>query len=145
MASIMQNHTPIHAARRVGLLLFLGLLTGLVLAPQTFAQRGDPAQMQERLAAQTEDTIKQLGLTDDQQEPVRTILEEQNKKRMDLREQARASGSFGGMREQMMALAEETETRLAEVLTDEQMATYRKIMEERAARRGMRRGGPGNN
>ena len=129
--------------RPAALVLALGLVASLWLAPLTFAQgrMGDPEQMKARMAAQTDSLIKHLALTADQEEPVRAILEARNTKRMEIMTAARESGSFMGMREDMAALNEETTKKLGDVLTEEQMATYKKIQEEQRSRRRGRRGG----
>ncbi len=129
------------ALRRVALLLAIGLVASLWLAPLTFAQRPSPEEMKQRMALRTDTLIQQLNLTAEQQDPVRAILEANNTKQLELRDQARESGSFGSMRESMTALNEETVTKLGAVLTEEQMAQYKKIQEEQAAQRRQRRGG----
>ncbi len=136
----MQTSTLTHLMRRAALFLCLALVASLWLAPTAFAQP-DPEAMKERMAAQTDTLVKKLDLTAAQEEPVRAILAESNDKRMKLRDEARASGSFGSMRESMTKLNEETAMKLGEVLTEEQMAIYKKFMEEQRGRRGGRRGG----
>ena len=137
----MQALTLNDSLRRVALLLAIGLVASLWLAPLTFAQRLSPEEMKERMAIRTDTLIQQLNLTAEQQDPVRAILEASNTKRLELTAQARESGSFRGMREDMDALNEETAMKLGEVLTEEQMAQYKKIQEEQAAQRRQRRGG----
>ncbi len=137
----MQALTLNDSLRRVALLLAIGLVASLWLAPLTFAQRPSPEEMKERMAIRTDTLIQQLNLTAEQQDPVRAILEASNTKQLELRAQARESGSFESMRESMTALNEETEMKLGAVLTEEQMATYKKIQEEQAAQRRRRRGG----
>ena len=136
----MQALTLNDSLRRVALLLAIGLVASLWLASLTFAQRPSPEEMKERMAIRTDTLIQQLNLTAEQQDPVRAILEASNTKQLELRDQARESGSFGSMRESMTALNEETEMKLGAVLTEEQMATYKKIQEEQAAQRRRRRG-----
>ena len=126
--------------RRAALLLAIGLILSLWLAPLTMAQP-DPAQMEQRMAAQTDTLLNRLNLTAEQQDPVRTILEARNAKQIELRNAARESGSFMGMREDMAALNEETATKLGAVLTEEQMEIYHTFMEEQRSRRGGRRRG----
>ncbi len=136
----MQALTLNDSLRRVALLLAIGLVASLWLAPLTFAQRPSPEEMKQRMAIRTDTLIQQLNLSAEQQDPVRAILEASNTKQLELRDQARESGSFGSMREGMTALNEETEMKLGAVLTEEQMATYKKIQEEQAAQRRRRRG-----
>ena len=136
----MQALTLTDLLQRAALLLAIGLILSLWLAPLTIAQP-DPAQMEQRMAAQTDTLLNRLNLTAEQQDPVRAILEANNAKRLELRDAARESGSFQGLREDMAALNEETAMKLGEVLTEEQMETYKTYMEEQAARRRGRRGG----
>ncbi len=137
----MQALTLNDSLRRVALLLAIGLVASLWLASLTFAQRPSPEEMKERMAIRTDTLIQQLNLTAEQQDPVRAILEASNTKRLELTAQARESGSFGSMREDITALNEETEMKLGDVLTEEQLAQYKKIQEEQAAQRRRRRGG----
>jgi len=137
----MQALTLNDSLRRLALLLAIGLVASLWLAPLTFAQRPSPEEMKQRMALRTDTLIQQLNLTAEQQDPVRAILEASNTKQLELRDQARESGSFGSMRESMTALNEETQIKLGAVLTEEQMTTYKKIQEEQAAQRRQRRGG----
>ena len=90
----MQTFTPIHPIRRVVLVLALALVASLWLAPAAFAQPTSE-QMQQRMAAQTDTLVKKLDLTAAQDEPVRAILAAHNEKQMELRDEARASGSRG--------------------------------------------------
>ena len=136
----MQTFTRTYPLRRVVLGLTLALVASLWLASSAFAQP-TPEQMQQRMAAQTDTLVKKLDLTAAQDEPVRAILAAHNEKQMELRNEARAGGSFGGMREKMMALQEETTLKLGEVLTEEQMTTYKTFLEEQRSRRGGRRRG----
>ena len=140
----MQTSALTHMVRRGALFLAIALAASLWLAPITSAQgrMGDPEQMKERMAARTDTLVKRLNLTAAQDEPVRAILTAHNDKQMELRNKARESGSFMGMREDMAKLNEETAMKLGEVLTEEQMAAYNKFMEEQRGRRGGRRGGP---
>ena len=136
----MQALTLTDTLPRTALLLAIGLILSLWLAPLTVAQP-DPAQMEQRMAAQTDTLLNKLNLTAEQQDPVRDILEASNAKRLELRNAARESGSFAGLREDMAALNEETATKLGAVLTEEQMEIYKKYMEEQRSRRGGRRRG----
>ncbi len=137
----MQALTLNDSLRRVALLLAIGLVASLWLAPLTVAQRLSPEEMKERMAIRTDTLIQQLNLTAEQQDPVRAILEASNTKRLEFITAARESGSFMEMRDDMAALDEETAMKLGEVLTEEQMAQYKKIQEEQAAQRRQRRGG----
>ena len=129
-----------HSMGRIVLLLALALMTSLWLAPPTLAQPSE-AEMKQRMAAQTDTLLQKLDLAADQEEPVRAILEARNAKQVELRNKARESGSFMGLREDRAALSEETATKLGEVLTEKQMAAYHAFMEEQRSRRGGRRRG----
>ena len=133
-------HDRTLSMRRIAFLPAFALVTSLWLAPLTLAQPSE-ADMKKRMAAQTDTLVKKLDLTAEQEEPVRVILEASNAKRMELRNKARESGSFMGLREDMAALNEETAMKLGEVLTEKQMAAYKKFMEEQRGRRGGRRRG----
>jgi hypothetical protein len=80
-----------------------------------------------------------LGLSDAQTGQVETILAEQGKKRRALMQEARSGGQSGGVRDKMFALRDETNARLAAVLSDEQLAQYEKLAAERRARMRDRR------
>jgi hypothetical protein len=128
--------TRIRTILKYGLAL---LLLSFWLAPASFAQgRGvNPEQMQERMEAQNEETIKELGLPKAKADLVRPILQTSLEKRMDLMKNRQDRQA---MRAKMGDLDQETETKLAEVLSKEEMVKYKKIQEERAAQRGNRRG-----
>ena len=85
----------------------------------------------ERLAQLTE----QLDLTDEQAKQMKPIIEEQSKKQQEIFDSA--SGDRETMRAEMMNLMEETDEQYAEVLTEEQMNTYREMRQQR-----MRQGRP---
>ncbi len=138
----MPTSTLLLTLRRLALLLALALVASLWLAPWTFAQgrMGDPEQMKQRMAARTDTLVKHLDLTEEQEEPVRAILDAHNTKRMEFMAEARESGSFGGMREKMAALQEETETKMAAVLSEKQMVVYKQFIEDQRGQRGRRRG-----
>ncbi|MBN1884393.1 MAG: hypothetical protein JW876_02570 [Candidatus Krumholzibacteriota bacterium] len=93
--------------------------------------------------ARLETIAERLALTDEQREPVFTILREENDARAKAFTAAREQGRDGmkALRERMQALRAETETRLAGHLTEEQMAEYRKFVEEERKERESRRGG----
>jgi len=85
----------------------------------------------QRLARLTE----LLELTDEQAKQMKPIIEEQSKQQQELFENA--SGDRETMRAEMMKLMEETDKQYAEVLTEEQMNTYREMRQQR-----MRQGRP---
>ncbi|MGE5188903.1 MAG: periplasmic heavy metal sensor [Gemmatimonadota bacterium] len=118
------------------------LLAGLVAlsAEARGWGRDGRAPSPDRLAARMAD---RLGLSADQEAKVREVLAESAAKRREIREEGR---------KKMEGLRAETETRLSEVLTPEQLTELRRIRESRRERRrdcapwggpgGGRRGGP---
>ena len=105
----------------------------------------DPAAAQARLDAETDTIIVHLGLEGEIADKVREVLVTRSKKVMDLRTKMRASrsnrGDFGGMRQMIGAIDEETNKALAELLSAEQMEKYAEFTKkQRASRqRGPRR------
>jgi Spy/CpxP family protein refolding chaperone len=105
---------------------------------QQHRQRGmDPEQRMQVLQ-------EKLVLTDEQAVALEPIFAQHDEKRRELFESR--SGERQAMREQMQALRGELDAGLAEVLTAEQMASFRGLREEkRQSRRqgqGKRRGPP---
>lgn len=124
--------------RRAG----LGLALALFIAAPALAQWPGPEQMRAHLTAQAEETIAQLDLTDEKADAVRPILLAAVDARVTMMEERRQSGArrFGALREQMQTLAQETEAKLAAVLTDAELERYRAIQAEHAAKRRGRAG-----
>ncbi len=105
--------------------------------------------------------ITRLELEPEQLPAVRTVLERAEDEREDIEEEILSQMSdrpdpsmMGVVREKMEGLRARTEADLSELLTYEQMAEYREMMDEAASRRreamkpqmsGRRRGGPGGN
>lgn len=114
----------------------LGLALVSILALSTHARgpgKGWREPSPDRAAARL---AERLGLTAEQQEQVRPILEENFAKRRDIREEARRK---------MEALREETDKRLSGVLTPEQLTKLRELRSERGKRfkdGDRRHGGP---
>ena len=130
---------------RLGALIAVLALLSLLPATTLFAQNGppgppDPEVMKARHEEQKTALLEKLALADDVQPQVVAILDARFEKQRAFFEKMR-SGEVerGSMREHMQALREETETQLAEILTGEQMDTYRAFMD--AQRPG---GRPGN-
>lgn len=91
-------------------------------------------QMMERQIAGMKERLK---LTDDQETKVKPILAESAKKMMELRQKGeRGQPPSEEMQAAMKKNREETNQKLSEVLSKEQMTEYEKMMSER------RRGGP---
>ncbi|HMB93023.1 MAG TPA: hypothetical protein VKP65_19390 [Rhodothermales bacterium] len=128
--------TRIRTILKYGLAL---LLMSLWLAPATFAQgqRPSPERMKARMEANMEDTIQQLGLTDEKAALVRPIFQSSMEKRMEMMKNRQDREA---MRTKMLELDQETETELAKVLSDKEMKAYKKLREERRAQRPRTRG-----
>lgn len=75
-----------------------------------------------------------LDLTDEQMGRIRPILETQAAKARDIRQQFRGSDRYR-MRAEMQALCAETETALAEILTEDQLARWPPFRENRQGKR----------
>jgi Spy/CpxP family protein refolding chaperone len=103
-------------------MLGLAMLGLTPLSVQAWGRGGRESNPDRAVARLTEP----LDLTDEQQGQVRQILEERFAERRELR---------AAHHEEMETLREETEGKLAEVLTAEQMDELRQLREERRARR----------
>lgn len=101
--------------------------------------RMDPTQMAERQITDMKDRLK---LTDEQAAKVKPIIEAQMKQMAEMREKYPRPEPGNPPSEEMMTamqkVREETNTKIAAVLTPEQQTEFKKFMSER---RGM--GGPG--
>lgn len=109
------------------------------------AQRREfsPEQMRERQQDTNEELMAQLELSDEQAPKVAEILSAALDVRIEMIEEIRSGeGRRQGMREKMAEINDETEASLADVLSEDQMEKYNKILAERP-RRG-RRNGPSN-
>jgi hypothetical protein len=88
-----------------------------------------------------------LDLTDEQEEKVLPILEEQYKKQCEIIEKYRGQGAGGrdSLRSELRGLQESCQERLRPILTAEQMEGYKKMIAEqlRPPREGRHRGMPG--
>lgn len=79
--------------------------------------------------------MEQLALDEEQVVKVREILEAQAESRRERFQAARGSMDRNGMMQMMREFQQETETLLAEVLSDEQMEKYREYVAEQQQRR----------
>lgn len=109
--------------------------------PASSAQGFNPERMKARMTAQVDETIKTLALEGETADTVRTILMDRVEKRFTLMGAGRGQGDRGAMREAMQKLDDETTGRLAEVLTEEQLAAWKKHEEAQRAAMGRRRPG----
>lgn len=125
-------------------LFVLLLLLGIAPTMQASAQVSDSDAVKKMMAVQIDTLVLQLSLTAEQDAPVREVLMAQSEQRLQLRESARKSNSRRGVRQRMEALQKDTDAKLKELLTDEQMATYKKIVEKRRDSRRGPRSRPGN-
>jgi hypothetical protein len=103
---------------------------------------GDPAQMIERRVARL---TEMLSLSESQAASIGEILTEQHTRMEALRPRERPaqrpdSATIAQHRAQVLAIHEETETRIEGVLTAEQQATYAELRAARDARGGPGRG-----
>ncbi len=93
--------------------------------------RGFGMSLDDQMTALTE----RLALDEEQGVKVREILETQAESRRERLQAARGSGDRNAMMQAMQELQQETETLLAEVLSDEQMEKYREYLAELQQRR----------
>jgi len=114
--------------------LSIFLLTAGVAEAQR--SRASPEQMRERQESFNAELIEQLELSDDQTPKVDEILATALDARIEMMEEMSGGGSRPeGMREKMTAITAETLEKMTEVLTDDQLEAYKKILEDRPQRR----------
>ena len=122
-----------------GSMVAIFVFAGAALAQPPEGRR-DPKQMIDRQVTAMKERLK---LTDDQVAKVKPILADSMKSMMEMREKYGRPQPGEGPSEEMMAAMrknrEDTNKKLSEVLTKDQMTEYEKMMSER--RRGP--GGPG--
>jgi Spy/CpxP family protein refolding chaperone len=138
------------------------LLAVLAVAPaRALAQDAPPFDREEaveRLRLALDSLVAELQLTGEQEPRVRSILEASYRERVELARELREIRDGGAgrrakirqmrdLRDRMDEHRDETRQQLAEVLTEAQLATYDRWVEERRAEmrqriRGARRGGP---
>lgn len=78
---------------------------------------------------------ERIGLTEEQVPPVREILQAQAETLRERFQGARGSRDRNAMMEMMQEIQAETETKLGEFLSDEQMEKYREYVAEQRQRR----------
>ena len=126
------------------LLAVPGLSTGRAAAqyqgggygrPQGEEGRRGPMSVDERVKRMTKD----LKLTTDQQTKVKSILEDEQKKAQDLRNDS--SSDRQAMRQKMMQLRQDTNNQVRALLDDKQKEKFDKMEQERQDRMQNRRGG----
>ncbi len=116
------------------------VILAALLAVSTFAQQGGGRGSMGRMAdpqARLDMLVERLDLSVEQADAIAPILAELGDKRRTMMRAARSQGpeGFQGMRTQMMEIQAETESRLAEFLTVEQMDMMRAMRDEERARR----------
>jgi Spy/CpxP family protein refolding chaperone len=111
-------------------------MTLTVLAQPPGGMRGNPEEMMKR---QLEMLTKELELNEKQQKKVESILKSQASKMRELFE----AGPSPEMREEMMAIRQDTDKKMKKELTAEQFEKYEKIQQERMRRGPGGFGGPG--
>ena len=97
--------------------------------------RGGPMSPDERLKRMT----KELKLTSDEQAKIKPILEDEQKKMMDIRSDS--SLDRQAMREKMMQLQKDASDQIRALLDDQQKETFDKLQQERQERMRNRQGG----
>ncbi len=124
-------------AALLGFVVWLLLVTGLHLLPAQAGPGLRKMDPEKRLMHLKE----RLQLSDQQVNQVRPILEEMAARHREIMEQARSQGGPGNAsrRNDRRALQEATDARLGEVLSPEQMETWRSLREERRNRIKQRR------
>jgi Spy/CpxP family protein refolding chaperone len=120
----------------------LTMLATSAAVPGLLAQGGrrgpgpDPAKMLETMS-------ERLDLTPDQEEKIKTIFEEQAEKMREMRDSGKQGNERSAMFEKMTKIREESDKKIAEVLTPEQLDEYKKMQEERRGPMGGGRGPAG--
>lgn len=115
-------------------MMMIGLVSGVVLAQPTRPEQPPKPPTVEEVVSQLQE---QLNLTDEQVEQIRPIFEEEFEKREELFQKNQGQGQGQGpesrkaLDEELQKLQEETEKQLEEILTEEQMTLYRKMLDER--------------
>lgn len=111
---------------KLSLILFLSFIIVLVI--------GCSNEREPRFSIddQIKDLKQKLELSDQQADQIRTILEEQRGQFEKLREEA--GGDRSQMRERFMQVREETDSKIKDILDDDQKEKYGQIQEERRER-----------
>lgn len=96
----------------------------------------DPEAMIDRQMDQMKETLE---LTGDQEDQIRDILVKGSENMQAMREEMReGGGGFEGMRESMQQMREEQDSKIKEILSEEQWLSYEAMQEEMRSRRGQR-------
>ena len=135
------NTTSRSIRRRLSAVPVLILLFTLSI-PAVLAQPGDRSQMDppERVEQMLAAIEENVGISDEQAERLRPIFLEEAEKRLELREQF-GRGDREARRAAMELRQAETNERVGEVISEEQMAKYLEWQESRSQGRSGGRGG----
>ncbi len=119
-----------------GFLVLAFIITSACVTPSE-AFRGSKARDPEKIISHL---TRELGLSDTQVTQIRPIIENQAEQRKLIFEKYASQGRSGrkAMRGEMDALREKTDSQLASVLADEQMAKHRELHDQRRQNRGQR-------
>ncbi|MFA5148350.1 MAG: hypothetical protein WC491_04395 [Candidatus Omnitrophota bacterium] len=123
----------------VGLLIMLLYLT----SNKVYSEQGGGRPPMMTAEQMVSDMKKSLGLSEEQASQILPIVEQEMEKREELMGSCGGPGNFESMRSSMEKIDSETETALAQYLTDEQMAKWKKIQKERKSKMGRGPGGGG--
>ena|SRR5947209_853271 len=115
----------------------LALCSAALSTAPMMAQGGGGGGMRMSPQQQLDAMTSQLSLTADQQPKVKTILEESQKKMMDLRN---SGADPADMRPKMMEIRQDQQSKIKALLTDEQKTKYEAMIAAQAQRGP---GGPG--
>ena len=119
-------------------------LVAAAAIPMQAQQRGggNMEQRLERMQSLVDSAVTHLGLEGEVEEEFREVMAADIEQRRELFESLRGNRqAMAGMREGMQELDEETDERLASILTDEQLATFSEMRRGRQGGRAGRRGG----
>ncbi len=132
--------------RIVKTLMIISIAFAMIMGWSAYAQRpmGSP-QGDRNPEEQFERFKERLALTDPQAKDIRPIFEESREKLQALREQyqdqSRSQETMEALRNERAELQEETNQKLATILSDEQMTQYRELQGGRPnMRQGQRQG-----
>ena len=126
--------------------MMLMTVTGLAAVPVALTQaprgggRGRPGGTG---GNQLEEMKKRLNLTADQEEKIKAIYDDQMKQMQEMRENADPDSDRSAMRDKMMKIREETNTKIMDVLDDDQKKEYEKMQEKMQQNRSNRTSGEG--
>ena len=146
----------VRRASVVAVLLAVGLATAFATTFATTATAADTADVAEE-AEEAEEArprrgagkpryeqglavlTERVGLREEQQQAVRSILEERSEKIRELRQRVRAGGDRTATRDEIRALIKSSSAQIEATLDEDQIPKYRKLREERSSQAQQRR------